>query len=73
VVRFDKDRVAPAQFLADQSSYVPKIRQCRDPNTVVFCEKAEIIHCVMRHREWLKIDIANAKVSIRFDLNSPFL
>ena len=62
VVRFDDDGGATAQLLRNQRRNMAKIHQRRDLHTVVRCRETKIIDRVVRHRERVKVDRADAKV-----------
>src|SRR6266567_7267308 len=62
VVRFDHDRCAAAQLLGDQCSDVSKIQHGRDFYAVMRGGETKVIHRVMGHREWMKVDLADAEI-----------
>src|SRR5258708_38511923 len=69
VVRLDYNRRTATQTLSDQGRDVTEIHQRRDLDSGVGGRESEVVHRVMRHRERMKVNIADAKVVSRVDLN----
>src|SRR5215472_17574 len=68
VIRFDHDRGAAPQSLADQSRDMSEVHQRRDLDAGVSGGETEVIDRIMRNGERMKIDFADAKVVTRLDL-----
>ena len=73
MVRFYIDKIAAIQFFTDQLRHVPEIGQSGDTNAAILCYETEIIDGVVRDRERLKIDIADAEMLIRLDADGAAL
>src|SRR5438876_12196576 len=69
VIRFDHDGRASAQAFSDQSSDVTKVHHRRDLYAGVRRGEAKVIDGVVRHGERMEIDLADAKVFARIDLD----
>src|SRR6266446_4380876 len=63
VIRFDHDRCATTKSFGHQSRDATKVHRGCDLHSVMRCGKAEIIHRIVRHREWVKVDRADTEVS----------
>src|SRR5205807_7084675 len=62
VIRFDDDRCATTKSFRHQSRNAAKIHGRCDLHSVMRGGKAEIVHCIVRHREWMKVDLADTEV-----------
>src|SRR5437773_4452536 len=71
VIGFNDDRRTAPQSLRYQSGNVPEIHQGCDPGARVGSSEAKVIDCIVWHRKWMKVDIADAKVAARIDFDHP--
>src|SRR5215467_6919939 len=71
VVRLDHDRCATAKLFGHQRSDVTEVHHRRNLYALVSGGEAEIVDGVVRNRERMKIDLADAEVSARLDLFDP--
>src|SRR6185369_6676198 len=68
VIRFDHDGRAAAQSFRDQRGDVTKIHYGGDLHALVSGSETEVVDCVVRNCERMKIDLADAEVFARLDL-----
>ena len=68
VIRLDHDRGATAQTFGDECRDVTEVHHGGDLYALVSCSETEIVDGVVRNRERMKIDLADAKVFARLDL-----
>src|SRR5438034_8983605 len=71
VVRLDNYRGTTAQAFADERRNMAKVHQSRNLDALMRCCEAEIVDCVVRNCERMKVDLANTKVLTRFYLLDP--
>ena len=68
VIRFNHDRGAATEPFGDECGDVTKVHHRRDLHALVRGRETEIVDSVVRNRERMKIDLADAKVFARLDL-----
>src|SRR5690349_18031371 len=68
VVRLDHDRRAVAQLFRNERGDVTEVHHGRDLHAVMRRGEAEVVDRIVRNRERVKIDLADAKVFARLDL-----
>ena len=68
VVRLDHDRGATAQTFGDECRDVSEVHHGGDLHAVMRRGETEVVDGVVRDRERVKVDLADAKVLTRLDL-----
>src|SRR2546423_2008420 len=68
VVRLNHDSRAAAESFSDQRGDVAEVHHGCDLDALVSGSETEVVDCVVRNGEWMKIDLANFEVSARLDL-----
>src|SRR5260370_33690730 len=69
VIRFNDYRRASAQSLGNQGGDVTKVHHGGDFHAAVSGRETKIVHGVVGYREWMKVDVADAKVRAGIDFD----
>src|SRR5436190_7422481 len=71
MIRLNDDSGATTQSLGNEGRHVTKVHQGRDLHALMCCGETEVVYGIVWDSERVKIDLADAKVTTRFDLFNP--